>query len=160
MDIISNLRIIGNKPNEIIANIIDMTSYTSDTPDFWRRDGARYPSHFGRFTGEPAYFTHVIGEGKKLLAQSTLQPRDFTYCIFHMPNGKFPRVAAKKMGFTPEQLAPSLTVEHIGNAYSATALVGLAAVLDIAKPGEKIFFVSYGSGAGSDGFLERARQRL
>lgn len=145
--------ILGNKDSEIIANIVEMSSFTSDTPDFWRRDGAKYPSHFGRFTGEPAYFTHVLAEGKKLLDKSGMKPENFTYCVFHMPNGKFPRVAAKKLGFTPEQLAPSLTVDKIGNPYSASSLLGLAAVMDIAKPGEKIFFVSYGSGAGSDGFI-------
>lgn len=145
--------ILGDKQSEIIANIIDMSSFSSDTPDFWRRDGAKYPSHFGRFTGEPAYFTHVLSEGKKLLAKSKFKPKDFSYCVFHMPNGKFPRVAAKKLGFTPEQLAPSLTVDKIGNPYSASSLMGLAAVLDIALPAQKIFFVSYGSGAGSDGFV-------
>lgn len=145
--------ILGNNEKEIIAKILEMSSFTSDTPDFWRRDGARYPSHFGRFTGEPAYFTHVLSEGKKLLHQSGFTPQDFAYCVFHMPNGKFPRAAAKKLGFTSEQLAPSLTVDTIGNPYSASSLLGLAAVFDIAKPGEKIFFVSYGSGAGSDGFV-------
>lgn len=145
--------ILGNKESEIVANVLTMSSFTSDTPDFWRRDGARYPSHFGRFTGEPAYFMHVISEGKKLLEKSGLKPQDFAFCVFHMPNGKFPRVAAKKLGFTSEQLAPSLTVDKIGNPYSASSLLGLAAVLDIAKPHEKIFFVSYGSGAGSDGFI-------
>ena len=130
-----------------------MSSFTSDTPDFWRRDGARYPSHFGRFTGEPAYYTHVLSEGRKLIEKSKLKPADFSYCVFHMPNGKFPRVAAKKLGFTGEQLAPSLIVGKIGNPYSASSLIGLSAVLDIAKPNQKIFFVSYGSGAGSDGFI-------
>jgi hydroxymethylglutaryl-CoA synthase len=145
--------ILGSKPTEIIANIHHMVSYTSDTPDFWRREGAKYPSHFGRFTGEPAYFTHVVSAGKKLLKASGLLPSDFAYCVFHMPNGKFPRMAAQKLGFTPQQLAPSLTVDTIGNPYSASSLMGLAAVLDIAKPKQKIFFVSYGSGAGSDGFI-------
>ena len=70
-----------------------------------------------------------------------------------MPNGKFPREAAKRLGFTKEQLAPSLVVDTIGNSYSATTLLGLAAVLDIAKPNQKIFMVSYGSGAGSDAFV-------
>ncbi len=145
--------ILGNKETEMIAKVLSMSSYSSDTPDFWRREGARYPSHFGRFTGEPAYFTHVLAEGKKLLKTSKLEPKDFAYCVFHMPNGKFPRNAARKLGFTPEQLGPSLTVDRIGNPYSASSLMGLAAVLDVALPAQKIFFVSYGSGAGSDGFI-------
>jgi hydroxymethylglutaryl-CoA synthase len=152
--------ILSNKKSEIIANILEMSSISSDTPDFWRRDGAKYPSHFGRFSGEPAYFTHVIGEGKKLLAKSKLKPQDFSYCVFHMPNGKFPRTAAKKLGFSPEQLAQSLIVDKIGNPYSASSLMGLASVLDVAKPKQKIFFVSYGSGAGSDGFIFETTQEL
>jgi len=145
--------LLGNKQGKLIASLLAMSSFTSDTPDFWRRDTTKYPSHFGRFSGEPGYFTHVISEANKLLKENNLTPKDFAYCVFHMPNGKFPRVVAKKLGFTSEQLAPSLTVDKIGNPYSASSLIGLAAVLDIAKPHEKIFFVSYGSGAGSDGFI-------
>lgn len=145
--------LIGTKKSEIVATILAMTSYSSFTPDFWRREHVRYPSHHGRFTGEPSYFTHVMQCAKSLLEKSKSKPSDFDYCVFHMPNGKFPRAVAKRLGFTEEQLAPSLTVDTIGNSYSATAMLGLSAVLDIAKAGQKIFFVSYGSGAGSDGFL-------
>src|SRR3989338_2350596 len=152
--------ILGNNKNEIIAEILEMSSFSSDTPDFWRRDGAKFPSHFGRFTGEPAYFSHVLQEGKNLLTKNKLKPQDFDYCVFHMPNGKFPRAAAKKLGFTPDQLAPSLVVDKIGNPYSASSLIGLASVLDIAKPSQKIFFVSYGSGAGSDGFVFETTKEL
>jgi hydroxymethylglutaryl-CoA synthase len=152
--------ILGNKKNEIIAEVLETSSFSSDTADFWRRDGERYPSHFGRFTGEPAYFNHVLSEGKKLLKKSGLIASDFAYCVFHMPNGKFPRTAAKKLGFTSEQLAPSLMVDTIGNPYTASSLLGLSAVLDIAKPGQKIFFVSYGSGAGSDGFIFQTTKKL
>ena len=137
----------------IIARLLADTSYSSDTPDFWRRDGIRYPSHAGRFTGEPAYFAHVMGAAKRLFDMTKTEPSDFDYCVFHMPNGKFPRQVATRLGFTKEQLAPSLIVDDIGNPYSASSMTGLAAVLDIAKPGEKIFMVSYGSGAGSDGFI-------
>lgn len=143
--------IIGN--TNVVANLLSYTSYSSDTPDFWRRDGIRYPSHAGRFTGEPAYFAHVVGAARMLLNQSKIKPEDCAYCVFHMPNGKFPPEVAKRLGFSKEQLAPSLTVNHIGNPYSASSLLGLAAVLDQAKPNDKIFMVSYGSGAGSDAFL-------
>ncbi|MBP9814572.1 hydroxymethylglutaryl-CoA synthase [Candidatus Woesebacteria bacterium] len=144
----------------VVAKLLGDTSYSSDTPDFWRRDGMRYPSHAGRFTGEPAYFAHVLGAAHRMLEMTKLAPADFDYCVFHMPNGKFPREAAKRLGFTKEQLAPSLVVDKIGNSYSATTLLGLAAVLDIAKPQQKIFMVSYGSGAGSDAFVWETTEAL
>lgn len=152
--------ILGKKNEEVIAEILDTSSYSSDTADFWRRDGEKFPSHFGRFSGEPAYFNHVISESKKLMQENKMKPSDFDFCVFHMPNGKFPRAVAKKLGFTSEQLAPSLVVDKIGNPYSASALLGLAAVLDNAKPGQKIFFASYGSGAGSDGFIFRTTENI
>lgn len=135
-----------------IANILDFTSYSSDTPDFWRKDGEKFPSHAGRFTGTPAYFAHVLGASQALLKKLKITPKDFDYAIFHMPNAKFPKEAAKKLGFKEEQLSFGFVVPQIGNPYSASSMVGLAATLDVAKPGQKIFMCSYGSGAGSDAF--------
>ena len=136
-----------------IANILDFTSYSSDTPDFWRRDSEKFPSHAGRFTGSPAYFAHILGASQNLLKKVKIKPEDFDYAIFHMPNAKFPKEAAKRLGFTPKQLQPGFVVERIGNPYSASSLVGLAATLDVAKNGQLIFMCSYGSGAGSDAFV-------
>ncbi len=139
--------------NAAIANLLDFTSFSSDTPDFWRKDTEKFPSHGGRFTGSPAYFTHVYGASQKLLKKIKMEPGDFDYAIFHMPNAKFPKEAAKRLGFSNTQLAPGFVVEYIGNPYSASSMVGLAATLDIAKPKDKIFMCSYGSGAGSDAFV-------
>ena len=41
---------------------------------------------------------------------------------------------------------------YIGNTYSGAIMVGLSAILDEAEPGDRIFAVGYGSGAGSDAF--------
>lgn len=144
----------------VAAEIVDYCSYTTDTPDFWRRDGESFPSHSGRFTGEPAYFTHVLSAAKTIMKKTSMKPSDFDYCVFHMPNGKFPRTAAKRLGFSKEQLAPSLTVDHIGNPYSASSLMGLAAVLDQAGPNQTILLTSYGSGAGSDAFVLKTTPQL
>ncbi|MEK7141721.1 MAG: hydroxymethylglutaryl-CoA synthase [Patescibacteria group bacterium] len=145
---------------KLIAHLLSYTSYSSDTPDFWRRDGVQYPTHAGRFTGEPAYFAHVMGAAQRLFEKTHSQPSDYDYCVFHMPNGRFPREVAKRLGFTEAQLAPSLVVGEIGNPYSASSLLALAAVLDVAGSGKKIFMVSYGSGAGSDGFVWETTEAL
>lgn len=152
--------ILGNKEKEIIAEIIDYTSFSSDTPDFWRRDGVAYPSHGGRFTKGPGFLTHVLSAGSNLLKQKKMKPADFSYCIFHMPNCKYPKEAAKYLGFTQEQLSPSLIVEEIGNPYSASSLLGLISVLNVCKPNQYLFFVSYGSGAGADAFIFKTTNHL
>ena len=57
--------IIGSR--DLVAEIEGFYSFTTDTPDFWRREGMPYPEHGGRFTGEPAYFKHVTSAAKGLM---------------------------------------------------------------------------------------------
>ena len=138
--------------DKIIATIDNTYSYTTDTPDFWRREGQMYPRHGGRFTGEPAYFKHVINGAKGLLERTGTTAKDYTYAVFHQPNGKFPTRVAKQLGFGDTQVKTGLLAPIIGNTYSGAVPLGLAAILDEAKPGDRILAVAYGSGAGSDAF--------
>ena len=135
-----------------IAVIHHTCSYTTDTPDFWRREGQDYPRHGGRFTGEPGYFKHTEGAARLLFKQVNKSAQDFEYAVFHQPNAKFPQKVANTLGFKPEQIRPGLVVSRLGNTYSGASPIGLAATLDIAKPGDRIFVASFGSGAGSDAF--------
>ncbi|MFA5365077.1 MAG: hydroxymethylglutaryl-CoA synthase [Candidatus Bathyarchaeia archaeon] len=138
--------------NDVIAEIEGWYSCTSDTPDFWRRDSQTYPRHGGRFTGKPAYFKHVIKSCKTLMEQLDLTVSDVDYFVPHQPNPSFPVKVARELGFKEEQYLPSLMVSKFGNAYSGSSPIGLGAVLDVAKPDERILLVSYGSGAGSDAY--------
>lgn len=127
-------------------------SFVTDTPDFWRRQHQKYPEHGQRFTGEPAYFKHVSTAAQTMLSQLGAAPADYAYAVFHQPNAKFPQRMAKSLGFSAEQIKTGLLSPVIGNTYAGAALVGLTAVLDEAKAGDRILVVSYGSGAGSDAF--------
>ena len=80
--------------------------------------------------------------------------------MFHQPNTRFPQTVARQLGFTPQQIAPGLLSPKIGNAYSAAALLGLCAILDVAQPGDTIFVTTYGSGAGSDAYALRVTDAL
>lgn len=142
--------VIGKK--DLVANIESTYSFTTDTPDFWRREGMPYPEHGGRFTGEPGYFKHVASAAQGLMNKMGTKPSDYDYAIFHQPNGKFPMRVAKMLDFTSEQIKPGLVVTRLGNTYSGSCMMGLAATLDIAKAGDRIFMTSFGSGAGSDSF--------
>jgi hydroxymethylglutaryl-CoA synthase len=142
--------LIGSK--DVIARIDATLSYTTDTPDFWRREGQMYPTHGGRFTGEPAYFKHINSCAKMLFQKCGTKPSDYKYAVFHQPNGKFPQKVAKQLGFTTEQITTGLLTPQIGNTYSGAVPLGLSAILDEAIPGDRIFAIAYGSGAGSDGF--------
>ncbi len=144
----------------VAAEILHTYSFTSDTPDFWRREGEFYPRHAGRFTGEPAYFHHVLSSARGILERSNMKPSDFRYAVFHMPNGKFPLKAGKTLGFTQEQMEQGWVVNLMGNTYSGSSPTGLAAILDVAEPGDNILMTSFGSGAGSDSFIYRCTDRL
>jgi hydroxymethylglutaryl-CoA synthase len=144
----------------LVAEALHTYSYMTDTPDFWRREYEFYPQHGGRFTGEPAYFQHTLGAARGIMERSGMTAKDITYAVFHQPNGKFPLRAGKTLGFSNEQVEPGLLSPTLGNTYSGASPIGLTSTLDIAKPGDTIMMVSYGSGAGSDAFIWKVTERI
>jgi len=138
--------------DEAVAVYQGSYSYVTDTPDFWRRSDEVFPSHGERFTGEPAYFHHVVSAGRALMEMMGTTAADYTSVVCHQPNVKFPQRAAGLLGFKDEQMRTGLLADEIGNVYSGSCMIGLTAILDEAQAGDRILMLSYGSGAGSDAF--------
>jgi hydroxymethylglutaryl-CoA synthase len=145
---------------ESLAVIEGALSYVTDTPDFWRREHQKYPEHGGRFTGQPAYFKHIVQAVTTLLEELNAAPEDYQSVIFHQPNTKFPQRAGKTLGFSSAQLEKGLLSPRIGNTYAGSSMIGLTNVLDQAQPGDRILMASFGSGAGSDAISFRVTETL
>ena len=92
--------IISNDGGNLLAKLEGHVSYVTDTPDFWRREGDYFPMHAYRFTGQPAYFRHILSSVRLLMDELGLKPDDFKYVSLHQPNTKFPMKAAKILGFS------------------------------------------------------------
>jgi hydroxymethylglutaryl-CoA synthase len=152
--------IFGSDEDRIVADVLHTHSWTTDTPDFWRREYMHYPRHGSRFTGEPAYFRTSMASARAAMDKAGLEPKDFDYAVFHQPNGKFPMRAGKLLGFKREQVETGRLAPTLGNTYSGASPIGLTAILDVAKPGNKILMCSYGSGAGSDAFILTVTERI
>jgi len=146
--------------DNLVARCLDTYAFMTDTPDFWRREYQYYPQHGGRFTGDPAYFKHITGAARGIMEKSGFKPEDFRFVVFHQPNGKFPFRVGKMLGFTKEQIEEGWLVNRLGNTYSGSSPLGLTAVLDASRAGDRILLVSYGSGAGSDGFIFEVTERI
>ncbi len=154
--------------SDVVATIVDSAAYSSLTMDFWRRDGATVPSHFGRTTVE-AYIKHVIGAIEGILRKhDDMKLMDFDYLTFHQPSGYMPVKTCKMLAqekieildnpdlhdrirltpeFIEERVKPWLRVLDTGNTYAASTPIAISDILDHAKPGENLLAVSYGSGA-------------
>jgi hydroxymethylglutaryl-CoA synthase len=78
------------------------------------------------------------------------KPEDYQQVVIQQPDAKVPATVAARLQFTDVQLAAGLVSKSVGDLGAGSALVGLAAVLDVAKVGDKVMVISYGSGAGSD----------
>jgi hydroxymethylglutaryl-CoA synthase len=138
-------------PAEDSLSVIEGSfSYVTDTPDFFRRPYQHYPRHGSRFTGDPAYFRHVLAAARQLMEALDVTPADYAAAVFHQPNPKFPERAARTLGFEVEQTQAGLLCPMVGNTYAGSSMLGLTAILDEAQPGDRLLLVSFGSGAGSD----------
>ncbi len=156
--------------DKVLATVDAMESYSSDLSDGFRVEGERYLRTgmlLGSAKNEVGVDAHVLGAASALFERTGYQPSDFQFAVFQQTTPGFVRHQAKLLGFVKDQYAPSIIADYVGDTGSASPLVGLSKVLDVARANDKIFLAGYGYGAGADVFvltvteeLEKARGKV
>lgn len=137
--------VVGNQ--DCIATIEGSFSTSTQLLDRWRGSDERYVRAYdARFAGEAGYGTALMTAARGLLKQLAANVADYTYVVFQDVDGRAHRRVASKLGLTSEQYASTSLFDRVGDTGCSSALLNLAAVLDQAKPGNRILLLSYGSG--------------
>lgn len=99
---------------------------------------------------ESSLIKNTTSAGSALLKKLSRKPEEYNHIVIQQPDARVPATVGSRLQFTDLQLAAGLTSKILGDLGAASTPVSLAAALDVAKVGEKIMVISYGSGAGSD----------
>ena len=136
---------------ERLARLEGFHSLSQDFPDYWRVEGEVFTRSWeDRWIREEGYFKFLRLSVQGLLGKHGLEPsRISRVALPPLFPRDHPRLA-RELGFSPEQVQPSL-FEQVGNAGAAHPLLLLAAALEEVEPGGKVVVAGYG--AGSDSLL-------
>ena len=86
---------------ESVAVYEAMLSHVTDTPDFWRRAYAHYPSHGHRFTGEPAYFEHLTSSARAVDGRDGHAAVGLHLCGLSPAEHQIPAARGRDVGLHP-----------------------------------------------------------
>ena len=114
--------------------------------------GERFKKSGEMFTRDPELRVQYFQESATaavtaLLKKIVKEPTEINHVIVQEPDGRAGARAIGRFKFAKEQLGTGSTAASIGNTGACSTLLGLAKVLDNARPGERIFMVSYGPGS-------------
>lgn len=132
-----------------IADIEDFYSYSSLMIDRWRgADDTGVRSYDYRYSRNEGYAKHML-KGIEGIVKKTGRPiGEFDHVVLQQIDSRMSSTIAKAVKLNEKQMALSgRIVKDIGDCGSAHVFIGLNAVLEHAKAGERILVVSYGSGS-------------
>lgn len=137
----------------IIASIEGVSSYNTNFPEQVRSEDERFIRIIAQLHQDvinEGFIKHSVKSVNQLFEKLNLTEKDFDYGVFQQFNGSNPFVLGAALGFSKSQIMPSIFANNTGDTGASSPLIGLAKVLDQAKPGQRILLCSYGHGTGSD----------
>ena len=130
----------------VIAELIGSGSATEEFTDRWRVPGQTRSKLWEERFGEMVYVPLAIEAWNAALKDAGVEAGQIDKACVSGTHGRAVRVAAGKLGLKPEALADDLNAT-VGNAGAAQVGLGLARVLEDAKPGQLVALAVLADGA-------------
>ena len=132
--------------DDVLTTFEGSYSVSYDFPDRWRASGEKFEhaweDRFIRDSGYSQFLQEVISG---LLKKYNLNIKDFAKIVYPGVYAREHGAIAKRLGADPSQLQDTL-LGTVGETGAASPLMMLVAVLEDAKPGDKILVASFGNG--------------
>ncbi len=150
---------------DVIASVEASYSLTDEFAGVWRAQTDTFVRTWeDRMTLDTGYSALLKEAMSELMSRCNLKPADFARAVYYSPlDVRAHNRMARELGFDPAQVQDSMFMT-LGNTGTPLAMMMLVAALEEAKPGDRILFGNYGSGA--DAFvlqvtdaIEKARDR-
>lgn len=133
----------------VCAELVAKTARTDNFFDEWRRDQDRYVTGLSsRYTTERGYLANTVAASNRVLQMAGLKPQDIALVALSSPDGRAHNLAAKKIGFTAEQIV-DIHLNEGGLTGTPLPLSLLCSALDAAHTGALILVAGHGDGANA-----------
>lgn len=150
--------------DNVIAGIEGSYNLAYDFPDYRRTESDIFVrSSEERFIREEGYGKFIMEAISGLMKKYGLEVKDFAKVAYPCMSARDHGAIAKRLGFQPEQVQEPL-LTRIGESGVSSPLILLSAMLEEAKPGDRILVASYGNGVEAISFqvtpeIEKVKNR-
>ena len=147
--------LVGNE--DVIAQIVDCRSTVKEFIDVWRTAEDKYIKRAdAKFIQDTGYSVMQAEAARTILDANGIKAADLKAVAAYFPDARSLKVVARSIGVDVEVCSSLLG--DIGDAGSASPLLGFARSLENAQPGDYILMLSHSSGA--DAILLRVTEKI
>jgi len=133
--------------SEVAVAVEGSYQVSDEFTDMWRREQDTFVKIWeDRFSLEEGYNRIMAETISGLMKKYNLTPKDFAKVVLYAPDQRSHTVLARRLGFDLKEQLQDPLFTTVGNTGTACAMIGLAAALDEAKPGDRILLANYGDG--------------
>jgi 3-hydroxy-3-methylglutaryl CoA synthase len=132
----------------VLARLVGIASHTHEFSDVWRLAATRFPEQ-----GDPTFvraygYERLMAEAvRRVLAETGVDRATIRRAAVYAPDGRLVLPILRSLGLGESVLPRAALLAEVGNTGTASPLIGLAACLEEADPGDRILVVGYGAGA-------------